>query len=83
MASENNKIKTFSDFMNSVQSAKHEQYIAKKASKVVNEVEFTNMKEHLTKLYQGVEVLHSFMDENGSVFDCVPIEKQPEGEHRR
>jgi Neprosin activation peptide len=35
------------------------------------------MKKHLTKLYQGVQVSHSFMDENGSVFDCVPIEQQP------
>ena len=36
---------------------------------VANEVDSLNMKEYLTKLYQGVEVLHSFTDENGSVFD--------------
>jgi hypothetical protein len=77
MSSENNKIKTFSEFIDSVHSARHEQYVAKRGSQVANELEFTKMKEHLAKLYQGVEVLHSFSDENGSIFDCVPIEKQP------
>ena len=68
------EIKSFSDFMDSVRSAKHEHYTEKTGNIVANEVEFTNMKEYLTKLYQGVEVLHSFTDENGSVFDCIPIE---------
>src|ERR1051326_9242870 len=77
MVSENYNIKTFSDFMDSVTSAKHEHYTEKKGNIVANEVEFNNMKEYLTKLYQGVEVLHSFMDENGSIFDCIPIEHQP------
>ena len=27
--------------------------------------------------YVGVESVHSFEDENGSVFDCVPVERQP------
>ena len=71
------EIKSFSDFMDSVRSAKHEHYTEKTGNIVANEVEFTNMKEYLTKLYQGVEVLHSFTDENGSVFDCIPIEEQP------
>jgi Neprosin/Neprosin activation peptide len=77
MTSENNMIKTFSEFMDAVQSARQEQYVGKKGRKVANEVDFTNMKEHLSQLYQGVEVQHSFADENGSVFDCVPIEQQP------
>ena len=77
MASENNNVKSFSDFMDSVRSAKHEHYTEKTGNIVANEVEFTNMKEYLTKLYQGVEVLHSFTDENGSVFDSIPLEHQP------
>src|SRR5437660_1714486 len=71
------EIRSFSDFMDSVTSAKHEHYTEKKENIVANEVEFNNMKEYLTKLYQGVEVLHSFMDENGSIFDCIPLEHQP------
>jgi hypothetical protein len=27
--------------------------------------------------YTGVEAEQSFVDENGSVFDCIPIEQQP------
>ena len=71
------ELRSFSDFMNSVTSAKHEHYTEKKGNIVANEVEFNDMKEYLTKLYQGVEVLHSFMDENGSIFDCIPLEHQP------
>lgn len=71
------EIRSFSDFMDSVTSAKHEHYAEKKGNIVANEVEFTNMKEYLTKRYQGVEVRHSFMDENGSIFDCIPLEQQP------
>src|ERR1051326_1102491 len=71
------QIRSFSDFMDSVTSAKHEHYTEKKGNMVANEVEFNNMKEYLTKLYQGVEVLHSFMDENGSIFDCIRLEHQP------
>src|ERR1051326_3208113 len=71
------EIRSFSDFMDSVRSAKHEHYTEKTGNIVADEVEFTNMKEYLTKLYQGVEVLHSFTDESGSVFDCIPLEHQP------
>jgi hypothetical protein len=79
MSSKNNekKILAFSDFMESVQSAKHEEYIGKKENKVANQRSFTEMRAHLINLYQGVEVLHSFVDENGSVFDCIPVQQQP------
>jgi hypothetical protein len=46
-------------------------------SKVAREDAFTEMKAHVLRLYENVEVPHSFVDENGSVFDCIPIEQQP------
>jgi hypothetical protein len=72
-----NEIKPFSEFFNSLQSAKHHQYVAKRENKVMNEDAFGEMREYLIKHYQGIEVPHSFMDQNGSIFDCIPVEQQP------
>jgi hypothetical protein len=35
------------------------------------------MKSHIVQLYEGVEAPHSFMDQSGAIFDCIPIEQQP------
>ena len=35
------------------------------------------MKAHILKLYDKTEAPHSFMDESGAIFDCIPIEQQP------
>ena len=32
---------------------------------------------HIARLYEGVVVTHSFVDDNGQIFDCVPVEQQP------
>lgn len=37
---------------------------------------FSEMQRHLHRTYDGVEVVHSFEDDNGQVFDCIPIEHQ-------
>ncbi|HEY7081404.1 MAG TPA: neprosin family prolyl endopeptidase [Nitrososphaeraceae archaeon] len=73
----NNKSLSFPEFLNSLQSAKHLDFSAKLGGKVSDETEFSKMKEHLFDHYKGVEVLHSFVDDDGSIFDCMPIEKQP------
>jgi neprosin-like protein len=70
------KFETFTEFMNSVQSAKPERFLTKKGDRAMNDDAFTEMKAYLIENYQGIEVLNSFVDENGSVFDCIPIEKQ-------
>ena len=44
---------------------------------MLHEEAVQDMNNHLKRHYQGVEAVHSFVDENGSVFDCIPIEQQP------
>jgi hypothetical protein len=66
-----------SEFLNSIQSANNEQYLMKKENKIANQDAFREMKARLIEIYKGVKVLHSFVDENGSIFDCIPIEQQP------
>lgn len=68
---------TFSKFIDSVSAAKHEEYSARSAAKVQQASEFDAMRDHILGLYEGVEVQHSFVDANGQVFDCIPIEQQP------
>lgn len=64
-------------FVDSIQSAKHAAYSARADSKVAHEDAFADMKAHILKLYAKTEAPHSFMDESGAVFDCIPIEQQP------
>jgi hypothetical protein len=79
MTSNNNTkgIISFSDFYNSIQFAKEEQFKSEVGKKMAKEDTFSDMRTYLIGHYKEVEVVHSFMDENGSVFDCIPIEKQP------
>jgi hypothetical protein len=64
-------------FVDSVQSAKHSTLAAEAHAKVAHEDAFAEMKAHILKLYDKTEAPHSFMDEGGGIFDCIPIEQQP------
>jgi hypothetical protein len=35
------------------------------------------MQTHILSLYEKTEASHSFMDEGGAVYDCIPVEQQP------
>src|SRR5262249_31016126 len=61
----------------SLNLAKHPAYAAKLESKVAHEDAFEEMKAHILKIYDKVEAPHSFMDETGAIFDCVPVGQQP------
>jgi hypothetical protein len=63
--------------LDSIQSANHVEFAARAESKVAHEDAFSEMKTHILNLYQNVEAPHSFMDEGGAIFDCIPIEQQP------
>jgi hypothetical protein len=71
------KIPPFREFIASVQAATHAQARAMPESKVASPDSFAAMKAHILKLYEGVEAKHSFVDDNGSIFDCIPVEQQP------
>jgi hypothetical protein len=64
-------------FVESIQSAKHAMFSVKPESKVANEGAFADMQAHILSLYEKTEALHSFMDESGAVYDCIPVEQQP------
>src|SRR3981189_3302551 len=64
-------------FVDSLESAEHEEYVARARSRVAHEDAFSEMKSHILGLYENVEAAHSFVDETGAIFDCIPIGQQP------
>lgn len=64
-------------FVDSLGSARHAEFAARADSRVAHEDAFDAMRDHILGLYEGVSATHSFADEQGAVFDCIPIEQQP------
>jgi len=70
-------IPSLSSYLESLGSADHAEFAARASSRVAHEDAFSAMKAHVVDLYEGVEAKHSFVDESGAIFDCVPVEQQP------
>jgi neprosin-like protein len=70
-------ITPFKQFVTSLSDIKPAQHLAAAGSKALKADAVQAMAAHLGQQYDGVEAVHSFMDENGSVFDCIPIDQQP------
>jgi len=70
-------IQPFKQFLDSVHAAEPARHLTAAGSRIAHEGAFTEMRAHVLGHYEGVEATHSFMDENGSIFDCIPIEQQP------
>lgn len=75
--SADNAALSFERFIDSVRVARHDTFLAGAQTRVRDENSFAGMKQHVVKLYDGVSVHHTFSDENGQIFDCIPIEQQP------
>lgn len=67
------------EFVDSIRSQKHASFLARNLpeTKVANEAAFADMQAHILSLYDNTEAVHSFMDETGAVYDCIPAEQQP------
>ena len=70
-------IPPFDEFLESIEAARPEAHLGVPDRRVANEDAFSEMRRHLQRHYERVQAEHSFMDQNGSIFDCVPIEQQP------
>ena len=66
------------DFVDSIRSLKYQAFLARNLpeSKVAKEDHFTDMQTYILNLYDKTEALHSFMDEGGAIYDCIPVEQQ-------
>ncbi|WP_371498088.1 neprosin family protein [Kitasatospora sp. NBC_00374] len=68
---------SFAQFIDEVTSARHDEFARRSRSATAGADEFAAMRQHILGLYSGVDVPHSFVDDNGQIFDCVPIGDQP------
>jgi hypothetical protein len=66
----------FSQFVESLSQLRPESYLNVPHARIANEAAFNEMNAYLADYYAGAEAVHSFVDANGSVFDCMPVEKQ-------
>ncbi len=70
-------ITSLSAYVASLRTSEHGEFAARAASRVAHEEAFGDMKGHILGLYEKVEAAHSFQDETGAIFDCIPVEQQP------
>ncbi len=66
----------FSDFVQSVKAADVNEAVARPNVKTVNSAAMEEMRQHLLKLYAGVNVGHSYVI-GSQTFDCIPVNEQP------
>ncbi len=64
-------------YLEQVKSAQFADFKSLPDAKVLDETEFEKMKAHVLKMYDGVTVHHSFMDDDSRYVDCIPLEQQP------
>ena len=65
----------FNNFMERTASASA-MHVHGPQSRVKGAAEFDEMKRHLTTMYEGIQVSHSFV-KDASHFDCIPVGQQP------
>lgn len=69
-------IRKFEEFVDSLQTVGSARYLNVPHSRIADEQAFTEIRTHLTSYYAGVEPVYSFIDANGAIFDCIPVEQQ-------
>jgi hypothetical protein len=69
-------ITEFRRFVDSLSSVRPDQFLKVPHSKISDESSFGQIRSYLVRYYRGIEPVHSFVDANGSVFDCIPVEQQ-------
>jgi hypothetical protein len=68
----------FKDFLDASRAADSRQFTRTDGTGVRDAAAFEEMRSHIVKLYEGVEVKHSFVEDSDH-FDCVPVAQQPFG----
>ncbi len=74
-------LQPFHEFRESLSVATYDDLRARANVKTESGEAFEEMRSHLLKLYDGVEVAHSFLESGGKIVDCIPIEQQPSIRH--
>jgi Neprosin len=71
------RIPSITELLDTTSAEEFSAWSARPETKVRDAAAFEEMKSYIANRYSGVEVVHSFIDSNGQIFDCIPIEQQP------
>lgn len=72
------KIPSFQQHLESVHRATPNDYPIQPEEAVPDDTSsFEQMKDYILRRGEGVSVAHTFSDDNGQIYDCMPIEQQP------
>lgn len=67
----------FSSFLEKTSTLNYEALQTPEGVHIAEEDELEKMRQHIFNTYEGIDVQHSYLDEVGQVWDCIPIEQQP------
>jgi hypothetical protein len=67
----------FNDFVKSLQNKATSKSVTRSRTTPVSETTVETMRTYLVQYYRKATAVHSFVDEDQQVWDCLPIEKQP------
>lgn len=67
----------FRDFVRSLEAASAADFSANSDAQFEGAAAFEEFRKYLIDRYAGMDVPHSFLDDEGRAIDCVPIEQQP------
>ncbi len=70
------RIPDYRSFVASLHEARPRHYLGHAHCRIAHEQAFAEMRDHLVKMHSGLRPVHSFIDGNGAVFDCIPVESQ-------
>ncbi|HEX6099310.1 MAG TPA: neprosin family prolyl endopeptidase [Thermoanaerobaculia bacterium] len=68
---------SFTSFVAATRAAAPDAYVGRDGFAVANAAEMRRMQAHLAALYEGVTSSRAVRDSAGTLFDCIPIERQP------
>jgi hypothetical protein len=67
----------FRRFVDNLAAARYQEYLAAPSGGMIQEDTYSGMQQYLLERYEGIEVSHSFMADNGQIFDSIPENQQP------
>jgi hypothetical protein len=70
-------LRSFHEHRIAVESARFDLYRRRAQTRVRGRDEFERQREFVLSSIDKDDVTHSFMDDHGQAFDCIPVERQP------
>ena len=71
------RFETFRTFIARAKAARASAFVGQPGFAVESPAAFAEMKAHVLDFYRGVTARNSFIESDGQIVDCIPIDRQP------